>query len=91
MKATQIKMRPGYGYSQNTKEIDEIYLVGTSECGFYKKEAVHNHLKEHPGTIQVNIFPYPDLLPATSIYGEKYVRSEPNDTPRDNLLKLPRI
>ncbi len=33
---------------------------------------------------------YPDLVPATSARGEKYVRSAPNDTPNDNLLKLPR-
>jgi len=29
-------------------------------------------------------------FPAISANGEKYVRSEPNDTPSDNLLKLPR-
>nr|WP_296463230.1 DUF3892 domain-containing protein [uncultured Acetatifactor sp.] len=34
--------------------------------------------------------PYPNLYPALSSNGEKYVRSEPNDTPNDNLLKLPR-
>nr|WP_296488697.1 DUF3892 domain-containing protein [uncultured Acetatifactor sp.] len=33
---------------------------------------------------------YPNLCPALSSNGEKYVRSEPNDTPNDNLLKLPR-
>ena len=35
--------------------------------------------------------PYPDLIPVVSSKGEKYVRSEPNDTPRDNLLRLPRV
>ena len=35
-------------------------------------------------------FPYPDVVPAVSSNGEKYVRSEPNDTVNDNLLKLPR-
>ncbi|MBR4020311.1 MAG: DUF3892 domain-containing protein, partial [Firmicutes bacterium] len=44
----------------------------------------------HPNSIFVNISPYPDLVPALSSTGEKYVRSEPNDTPFDNLLRLPR-
>jgi hypothetical protein len=30
------------------------------------------------------------LVARTSKNGEKYVASEPNDTPNDNLLKLPR-
>ena len=37
------------------------------------------------------IMPYPDLIPVVSSKGEKYVRSEPNDTPRDNLLRLPGV
>jgi len=43
-----------------------------------------------PRSIQVNRYPYPDLIPAMSKYYEKYVRSEPNDTENDNLLKLPK-
>ncbi|NSV52654.1 DUF3892 domain-containing protein, partial [Enterococcus faecalis] len=34
-------------------------------------------------------YPYPKLIPAMR-NGQRYVRSEPNDTPNDNLLKLPR-
>lgn len=91
MRATKIKMQIGCENSNKTTEISEIYIDGCTQPGFFKKEAVHDHLKSNPGSIQVNIFPYPDLIPAVSMYGEKYVRSEANDTPADNLLKLPRV
>ena len=90
MRATKIKMKPGCGQSNSLVEIDEIYLTGCSNDGFYKKAVVHDHLKKSPGTIQVNIYPYPDCIPATSANGEKYVRSAPDNTARDNLLNLPR-
>lgn len=90
MKATKIKMKPGCGSSNNLQEIDKIYLEGCQENGYYYKSAVHDFLKSNPGSIQVNIYPYPDLQPVVSQNGEKYVRSEPNYTGKDNLLCLPR-
>ena len=90
MKATKIKMKLGCGYSDNLEEIDQIYLEGCQEDGYYYKSAVHNFLKEHPNSIQVNIYPYPNLQPAVSQNGERYVKSEPNYTGKDNLLCLPR-
>ena len=90
MKATKIKMKSGCYYSTRTSEISEIYIEGCTSPGFFDKTTLHNYLKQHPQSIQVNIYPYPDLIPATSSNGEKYVRSAPNDTPNDNLLKLPR-
>ena len=91
MYATKIKMRPGCGNSYNVQEIDQIYLEGCDKPGFYEKNVLHDHLNKSPNSIKVNISPYPYLLPAKSSRGEKYVRSEPNDTPKDNLLNLPRI
>lgn len=91
MKATKIRMKPGCGSSKDLLEIDEIYLSGSSNDGFYKKAVVHDHLKTYPGSIQVNIYPYPDCIPAMSAKGEKYVRSTPNNTQHDNLLSLPRV
>lgn len=91
MLATKIKMKPGCGSSNNLLEIDEIYLTGNSTDRFYKKEALYDHLVENPGTIQVNIAPFPQVIPARSQSGEKYVRSSPNDSTNDNLLKLPRV
>lgn len=91
MRATRIKMQLGCEHSNRTTEIAEIYIEGCDNPGYYKKSDIHDHLKSNPKSIQVNIAPYPDLLPALSAYGEKYVRSEPNDTPNDNLLKLPRV
>lgn len=91
MKATKIKMKPGCGTSNNLLEIDSIYLTGAKDEKFYAKAAVHDAVKENPGCIQVNIAPYPNLVPATSAQGEKYVRSAANDSTADNLLKLPRV
>lgn len=90
VKATKIKMRPGCGNSRNLLEIDQIYIEGCTEPGYFKKEVLHDYLKEHPGTIQVNIYPYPNVVPATSSRGEKYVRSSPDNSTRDDLLDLPR-
>lgn len=90
MKATKIKMKPGCNYSNNLTEIDQIYLEGCQEDGYYYKSAVHDFLKRNPNSIQVNIYPYPNLQPVVSQNGEKYVRSEANYTGNDNLLSLPR-
>lgn len=88
MRATKIKMKLGCGTSNNLLEIDSIYLTGYDEEKFYTKAVVHNYVKENSGSIQVNIALYPNLVPATSSQGEKYVRSTANDSTADNLLKL---
>lgn len=90
MFATKIKMKTGCENSNKTTEISEIYIEGCSNPGYFTKASLYDYLKEHSRSIQVKIYPYPYLLPALSSHGEKYVRSEPNDTPNDNLLRLPR-
>lgn len=90
MKATKIKMKSGCANSTKTTEIDQIYIEGCTNPGYYKKDDIYDYLKGHPNSIYVNILPYPDLVPVLSSNYEKYVRSAPNDTPSDNLLKLPR-
>ena len=90
MKATKIRMKTGYEYSAKVTEISEIYIEGCTNPGFFLKSTLYDFIKSNPCSIQVNIYPYPSLIPALSSNGEKYVRSEPNDTPYDNLLKLPR-
>lgn len=91
MYAKKIKMQAGCNNSNNTQEIAEIYLEGCNNPGFFPKATLHDYLKTNPNSIKVYISPYPYVVPATSSRGEKYVRSEPNDTPYDNLLKLPRV
>jgi len=92
MYATKIKMQQGCSSSNDTQVIAEIYIDRCSDPGFYTRAAVHDALVKNPNSIRVNIQPtYPFLVPATSANGNKYVRSEPNDTPHDNLLKLPRV
>lgn len=85
--ATAIKMKHNCYYSYNLLEIDQICL---NNSDWYKKEVLHNHVKNYPGSIKVGSLYGPDVIPAVSGNGEKYVKSAPNDTPNDNLLKLPR-
>lgn len=89
MKAMKIKMKSNCGNSRNVQDIDSIYIDKTGT--YWKKAEVYDYLKQFPKSIQVNIFPYPYLVPVMSVLGEKYVRSEANDTVTDNLLKLPRV
>ncbi len=89
--ATRIHMNDGCQNSNCLTDIDTIYLEGDGNNQFYKKGVIHDYLKTNPNTIRVNISPYPYVIPAISSKGEKYVRSEPNDTIYDNLLKLPRL
>jgi hypothetical protein len=92
MYAKKIKMQQGCSSSSNTQEIAEIYVDGCNNPGFFPKATLHDYLVKNPSSISVYIAPnYPYLLPATSVNSVKYVRSEPNDTLHDNLLKLPRI
>lgn len=90
MRATKIKMYSNRAYSNSLLEIDEIYITGWEKPGYYKKEYVYNYLRVSPNSIQVNVYPYPNLIPKKSINNEKYVASSPNSTTRDNLLSLPR-
>ena len=91
MKATKIKMKSNCGRSNDLVEIDQIYIEDCQDPRFYDKSAVHECLKKNPGSIYVNIPPYPDCIPAISSSGEKYVKSSPDNTLYDNLLNLPRV
>lgn len=90
MKATKIRMKYGCQNSDDVLEISHIYLEGCTNPNWYDKATIHDYLIKNPRSIYVNISPYPNLVPAKSVYGEKYVKSESNNTTKDNLLKLPR-
>ena len=90
MYVTKIKMKPGCYYSSKLVEIDQLYIIGCETPGYYKKEIIHNYVKDNPGTIKVDKYPYPVVVDAISINGEKYVRSSPNNSTGDNLLALPK-
>lgn len=90
MRATKIKMKPGCQDSSNLLEIEQIYITCCPREGYYYKEDIYDALVRLPGCIQVNIYPFPDLIPEISKNGEKYVRSAPNNFTQDNLLRLPR-
>jgi hypothetical protein len=88
--ATKIKMNYGYFGSNRCIDINSIYLSGEGYNGYREKAWVHDYVRNRPGSVCVNLGMKPSLIDAKSSYGEKYVRSEPNHTPNDNLLKLPR-
>lgn len=90
MKATKIKMNSGCSSSNNLLEIEYIYLKGCLNEGYYHKSIIYDFLKNSTDIIQVDIYPYPKLQPMISQNGEKYVRSEPDYTGKDNLLNLPK-
>ena len=89
MIATAIHMKYGCDKSNNLLEIDQIYLLN-SQNGWYKKEIIHDYVKSHSNSITVGTSYGPYVIPAVSVYGEKYVKSSPNNTTVDNLLSLPR-
>lgn len=91
MYAKKIKMKFGCNDSLKCEEIESIYLEGNNTNQFYKKETLHDFLKENPNTIKVKDSLGPYVIPAVSINREKYVKSEPNYTKMDNLLSLPRV
>ena len=90
MYVTKIKMKAGCSRSYNLVEIDELYITGCTNPGYFKKSDVHDFVKEYPDSIRVNIWPCPVIVDAISTNGEKYVRSAPNAYGHDNLLCLPR-
>lgn len=90
MYVTKIKMKPGCYNSNNLVEIDELYISGCSNPGYFKKAVIHDFVKENPGSIKVDRWPNPNVVHAVSVNGEKYVRSSSNAYGHDNLLSLPR-
>ena len=41
MKATKIKMKPGCSNSTKTTEIDQIYIEGCTNPGYFKKATLY--------------------------------------------------
>lgn len=93
MKATGIRLKASCSNpnSPSLTEISSVYVTGCDNPGLFKKEVLYDYLLGHPKSIQVDIYPYPDLIPQLSKSNEKYVKSAPNDSGKDNLLCLPRV
>ena len=54
MYVKKIKMKPGCYNSNNLVEIDELYISGCTNPGFFKKAVIHDFVKENPGSIKVD-------------------------------------
>jgi hypothetical protein len=91
MRATKIRMKSNCNQSNTLLEIDKIYIEGCDNPGFFDKSVIYDYLMKNPTSIYVDLPPYPNCVPAQSIYGEKYVKSSPDNTIYDNLLNLPRV
>lgn len=89
MRIIKIRMNSGYETSNHCIDIKDLYVINCDVPGWYPKAGVYDAIN-NGASIRVNRYPYPECVCAKSQYGEKYVRSEPNDTENDNLLKLPR-
>lgn len=85
----KIEMKPGCRASKNAGDIEFLFVGGPIQS-FVKMEEMQDDLKKHPGSMKAALPLYPDLLPAVSRYGEKYVRSQTGNSPYDLLLRLPR-
>lgn len=97
MKVIKIKMKPYRGLPNGLEEVDGIYLTCSGSepeqmNGFHPVEEIHDYLRVHPHAIQVNLPPYPSLIPVLgpAPRHKKAVRSAPDRSSRDNLLSLPR-
>lgn len=96
MKAVKIHLVPYHSSFHGLWEIDSIYLIGSPaekiSCkGFYSTDKIYDYLTKHPGSIEVNLPPYPKLIPILSPYPrrKKLVRSSPDHSANDNLFNLP--
>lgn len=87
--ATAIRMKDNCYYSNNLLEIDKIYLEHSKD-GWYSKGTIHDYVKDNPNSVVVANSNGPSVIPAISQNGEKYVKSSPNSTEKDNLLSLPK-
>jgi len=92
MVATKISMKKSTAAADELLQIDRVYVVGNVyfQTGWYKTDFLHDYLKSNPGSIQVNLRPFPALAPVTGGRNEKYVMSSLDMQNRDSLLGLPR-
>lgn len=91
MKATKIKMNPGFETSNDTPEIAKIFIEDCDAPGFYTPAQLYDIVKEQPGSVYVDIPPYPKLVPIKSKMHGNFVRSARNRFEKDKLTDLPRV
>lgn len=92
MVAMKIAMKKTAKNADDPLAIEQVYVVGNVyfKTGWYKTDFLHDYLKSNPGSIQVNLSPFPALSPAVGNRDEKFVVSAPDKGNRDSLLGLPR-
>ncbi len=70
--------------------LEHIAELKTEHGTVFTREKMYNTIKDGK-KYAVNIDPFPKITTAISSNGTRYVRSEADNTGKDNLLKLPRF
>lgn len=89
MHATHIRLKTGTCTVSSCIDIEAIFIEGAEPEVAYLTENVHDFLIHYPGSITLGVFPWKELLPVVGANGEKYIRTEKDDSPNDALLSLP--
>ena len=90
MLVKKIKMKPGCLYSNSLSDIQEIFLTGCLDERFYFSGTICGIVKTNPGSVQVDIESFPDVMAVLDANGREYICSQPDDSGVDFLLRLPR-
>ena len=91
MKATKVKMISGFENSNETPEIARIDIEDCDTRGLYTPAELYDIVKEKPGSVCVDIPPYPKLVPIKSKMHGNFVRAAKNRFEKDKLMDLPRV
>lgn len=90
MLAVSLVMKKGMEKSNNPRDIIGIEILNGNICKKVSVPIVYKFLKDNPnvriGIKGSNAY----LVPAESINGAGYIRSEPNLSTVDSLMRLPR-
>lgn len=90
MLAVGLIMKKGTEKSNNPRDIIGIEVCNGNICKIMSVSILHRLLKENPnlriGVNGSNAY----LMPAESMNGVRYIRSEPNLSTVDSLMHLPR-
>lgn len=89
MKATKIKMRPGFAHTKESPEIAFIYIEDCEDARYYSVSELYDMIKKNPNSIYVDVSPFPKLMPVKSKMHGNFVRSAKNRFEEDKLFELP--
>lgn len=90
MLAVRLIMKKGAEYSNNPRDIMSLVIQDNKTCKLCAVSETYRYLKANPDTKISVKGSETYLVPAESLNGERYVRSELNTSTVDALMQLPR-